>query len=153
MESHTEAVRRLMTAINKLDGAYYQCARRIGIKVNALTLLYVLQDGKPHSQKQICEEWLIPKTTINTIVRELENSGHLVMRAEPHTREKFLHLTALGRDYADHVLREILEAENRAISETLAQYSPAFIDALDCFADSLCTAFRLGEQNTNRKNE
>ena len=31
---------------------------------NALSLLYALDDGEPHSQKQLCEQWLIPRTTM-----------------------------------------------------------------------------------------
>ena len=153
MENRMEAVRRLTAAINKLDGAYYQWARRIGIKDNTLTLLYILQDGRPHSQKQICAEWLIPKTTINTVVRELEDGGYLVLRAEAHTREKFLHLTAEGRAYADAILADLLAAEDRAIAQTLSKYSPAFIDALDAFADRLCEGFRAGNPKKNVRDD
>ena len=60
-----------MVAINRVDGIWYLLARKSGMKVNTISLLFALDDGKAHTQKQICEEWIIPRTTINTVVKEL----------------------------------------------------------------------------------
>ena len=95
-EQRTRLLRRMMLAINRIDGAYYLFARRRGIHENTLALLYALDDGTPHSQKQVCEEWLIPKTTINTIVRQLEGEGLLTLQAGEHGREKTICLTPAG---------------------------------------------------------
>ena len=57
MENYREQLRLLTQAMNQIDGLYYQAARKLGIKDNTLALLYALDDGKPHSQKQIGEEW------------------------------------------------------------------------------------------------
>ena len=32
MQNHFETVMRLMVAINRIDGAYYLCARKLGVK-------------------------------------------------------------------------------------------------------------------------
>ena len=48
----TRLVRRLALVINRMDGAYYLYARQHGVNENALTLLYALDDGEPHSQKR-----------------------------------------------------------------------------------------------------
>ena len=72
-----EEIRSIMLSTNKIDGVYYLLSRRMGLKANTLALLYALDDGKVHSQKQICEEWLIPKTTLNTIVRECVAEGYI----------------------------------------------------------------------------
>ncbi len=61
--------RRLIAATSAADGAYYRWAVQSGVTPHTLDLLYALDDGLPHSQKQICEEWAIPKTTINTVVK------------------------------------------------------------------------------------
>ena len=76
---HNEAILRLTDAINKIDGAYYFCAKHMGIKENTLAVLFALDDGKPHSQTQIAREWLIPKTTVNTVVKELTAEGTEMM--------------------------------------------------------------------------
>ena len=68
-------IRRLMLATNRIDGAYYLLSRKLGVKENILALLYALDDEETHSQKRICEDWLFPKTTINTIIRGTGPSG------------------------------------------------------------------------------
>ncbi len=133
-------ISRLVTAINKIDGAYYFCARRMSLRENTLALLYALSDGEPHTQKQVSADWLIPKTTINTTVRELRQEGYLTLVPLPHSREKALVLTASGRAYAGEMVGRIKRAEQEALRETLEEYPAAFVDAFDRFAQRLCRA-------------
>lgn len=69
MTNEREAIRRIMISINKIDELYERVQRKAGVKGNTVWVLYALDDGKPHSQKQIYEEWIIPKITLNTIVK------------------------------------------------------------------------------------
>ena len=141
VDNDLEAIRRLMFAGTRIDGAYYLYARRKGIKENALTLLYALDGGEPRTQTQLCAEWLIPKTTINTNVRELKQAGLVELCAMPHSREKAVRLTEKGKAFAEEVLKQVYEVERRAIEATLERYSREFVDAMDCFADALCAGF------------
>ena len=140
-EQRTRLLRRMMLAINRIDGAYYLFARRRGIHENTLALLYALDDGTPHSQKQVCEEWLIPKTTIHTIGRQLEGEGLLTLQAGEHGREKTICLTPAGVTYAREILQDVYAAENAAIDAALEQFSPDFVQALEHFTDELCARF------------
>ena len=69
-EEFRDLLRRVSIASIRLDGAYERLSKKMGVKANLLWLLYALDDGKPHSQSKICDEWLFPRTTINTIIRE-----------------------------------------------------------------------------------
>lgn len=81
-------------------------------------MLYALDDGKPHSQKQIYEEWLIPKTTLNTIVKELESDGYVRMEIIPgQRREMNIYLTEAGKKYARQVLDSFYPAEEDAFGQ------------------------------------
>ena len=138
---HNEAILRLTDAINKIDGAYYFCAKHMGVKENTLAVLFALDDGKPHSQTQIAREWLIPKTTVNTVVKELTAEGYVTLMGTGHAREKNIVLTRRGRAYADEIMKEMKLAERQALEQTLDKYPPEFIDAIESFAGSLCDAF------------
>ena len=46
MAGERESVRRLMVAINRVDGIWYLLARKSGMKVNTISLLFALDDGK-----------------------------------------------------------------------------------------------------------
>ena len=119
------AIWRLTDAINRIDGAYYFCAKHMGVKENTLALLFALDDGKPHSQTQIAREWLIPKTTVNTVVKELTQAGYITLVGTERSREKNI----------------VLTQEGQALDQTLDQYPAEFIDAIEYFAGRLCDAF------------
>ena len=63
MKQIREAIDRMNQCMNRLDRLYYMAARKLGVKDNSLLLYYVLSDEKAHSQKEISEEWLVPRGT------------------------------------------------------------------------------------------
>lgn len=141
MPDYREYLDRITLSINKIDGLYYIGARKLGIKANTLALLYALNTGKHYSQKQLGEEWLIPKTTINTIVKECAEAGYIVLTVEAHTREKYVSLTESGKAYVEEILKYIYEAEQKAMEQTIEEFSPQFVQAMECFAEHLQNEF------------
>lgn len=142
MDEYRELARRVMIAVNTIDGLYYLSARKLGIKSNELSLLYALNDDKAHSQKEICEEWLIPKTTINTIVKECIDKGYITFQEEKHSREKLIVLTEKGREYADAILSEYCRSEDEAMKRTVEEFSPEFVKIMEKFAVNLKEEFQ-----------
>lgn len=137
MTQFRSMVRRVMISVNIIDGIYAIAAKKIGIKENTLSLLYALDDGNPHSQKEICEQWLIPKTTINTVVKECVDVGYIVLVNDGHKKEKTICLTNKGREYAKKVLDQVYEVEDNAMKKSLETFDPEFVKALEKFATHL----------------
>lgn len=137
MQGKIDIITRLDLAINRLDGAYYVWARSHRLKENMLTLLYALDDGTPHTQKQICEDWLMPKTTVNTLVKELTEKGYAALENAPG-KEKYVSLTETGSAYAKEALAKLYSAEIDAVDSVLGDFSPDFVDAIERYADILC---------------
>lgn len=142
MDEKVALIMRLDTAINKLDGAYYLWARRHLLKENTLSVLYALDDGKPHTQAQIARDWLIPRSTINTVVKELVALGYARL-TKLNDKEKWVELTAEGEVYAKAALKELYDAEIAAIDKTIEVFSPAFVDALEKYTDTLCLGLNI----------
>ena len=141
MDITYEYVRRIMTATNKIDGVYYLFGKKYGINENTLAFLYALSDGKEHSQKEISDEWIIPRTTINSIVKNLLAEGYIAFCSEAHKKEKAIVLTENGQKYVDELLINIYVAEEEAIKKTLQNFSPDFISALEDFGNRLYQEF------------
>ncbi len=141
MDKNYETVRRITLAINKMDGAYYLLARHYQINENTLIFLYALDDGHPHSQREISDEWLIPRTTINSLVKKLLSDGYIAFTGEQHAKEKALILTEKGRAYTSSLFHEIYLAEEQAITNTLQNFSPEFVTALESFSEQLQAGF------------
>lgn len=146
MDRNYERVRRIMLATNKIDGVYYLFAKQFGNNENTLAFLYALADGKPHSQKEISEEWLIPRTTINSIVKKMLAQGYVAFVPEQHRKEKALMLTDSGMRYTDERFGSIYAAEEKAIVETMEQYDDTFVEALEFFASRLQGGFHSTSQ-------
>ena len=96
-----------------IDGIYDEYGRKCKIaSTNVLWILYALNDDEKHSQKDICDGWSIPRTTINTIIKDLEQQQMVEMIPIPgKRREKYVKLTEKGKEYADYVLAKLYEKE------------------------------------------
>ena len=147
MEDPSVLARRLILAATRMDGAYYYFARHSGVPENQLALFYALSDGKPHSQKEICEDWLIPKTTINTVVKEQVAAGHLTLRAG-EGREKIICLTEAGRAYARESVSALCAAERAAAGQVVARHGADFVAAVEDFTEALWREYEACLQQT-----
>lgn len=145
MDDIRYTAKRLIRALCNIDKTYYLSEKKRRLSDAELCMMYALDDGDPHSQKEIAEEWLVPKTTINTITKRWENEG-LIVQIPIHgkRREMQITLTEAGKAYAKGFLSFIYEAEDTALRKTLERYPDTFIEALEYFGESLREA--LDEQ-------
>lgn len=74
--TRTEFFMRLAVAVYRIDGAYDRFAKGGGVKANTMWLLYALNDGKRHTQRQICDEWYFPRSTVNTLINVCVQKGN-----------------------------------------------------------------------------
>lgn len=134
MNEYRVLSRRLLAASSAADGAYYRWAKRSHITWHVLDLLYVLDDGLPHSQKQICETWGYPKTSVNTAVKACQAAGYVTLEDMPdQPRQRRICLTGAGRACARETLEDLCAAEDRAMEETAARFGPSFVEAAEFF--------------------
>jgi len=147
MNDIRKKAKRLVLALYNIDDVYYASERKKRLSDAELCIMYALDDGKPHSQKEICEEWLVPKTTINTITKKWEAQGLLTLTPiAGKRREMQITLTEAGKTFAKDFMAFIYRAEDKALSRTLEKYPDTFIEALEYFGTSLKEAF---EEDTN----
>lgn len=134
--------RRLILALYNIDEVYLLNEKKKKVSDAELCLMYALDDGKPHSQREISVEWQVPKTTVNTITKRWENEGLLIQTPVPgKRREMEITLTELGKAYAKEFMAFLYQAEDVALAKTLEKYGTGFIDAIEFFGASLKDAF------------
>ena len=131
MKPVRKQIAQLMIALNRINCCYAVCAQTSDLKENELMILYALADGVPYSQKQICDEWGIPRTTVNTIIKDWEKKRLVFLSSIPgKRREMNILLTKAGQELANSVLNKVFEMENTAMRETVEEFSPEFIRVL-----------------------
>lgn len=147
MKEMRKQARRLNLSNYRADQIYYNYEHKNGFKDSELCLMYALDDGKTHTQKQICDDWHIRKTTLNTIIKQWERLGYLKLCTIPgKRRELHITLTNEGKEYVNHFLNDIYQAEEKALQLTLEQF-PNYIDATEFYEVALRKAFEEREVN------
>ena len=75
---------------------YERWARHRGLTYNSLTVLIAVAGSAPASctQKTICQDWALPKQTVNTILKDFAKKGLLeLVPVEEDRRSKTIRLT------------------------------------------------------------
>ena len=75
-------------ALYHVDAFYDDFAKQSNVSSALLWVLYALNDGKSHTQIEISNDWKLPKTTVNTIVKELEQNGYVELIPIKGKKEK-----------------------------------------------------------------
>lgn len=99
-------------AIYHIDAVYDDFARSGKVAPTLLWIMYALGDGNSHTQREICEDWDLPKSTVNTVVGDLKEHGYVeLIPIKGKRREMTVVLTESGKDYADGLLKPLYEKE------------------------------------------
>ncbi len=114
MKSAHDTIKRFMIAFNRIDALYLKTIKDLGTKGNFFVLFYAIADGKTYSQKQICDDWSLPRTTLNSIVKQCVAAG-LVRLVPRGNKEKDIILTQKGTQMVDAVYAPLFAAEAKAM--------------------------------------
>ena len=136
MDSKRQQSWKFSTLLFRIDGLYDQWAKRTGETGNTLAIFYALESGELYTQKQLSEEFLIPKQTLNSIVKDCIAKGYIRLAPSPENhREKLLCLTEAGREYVDSFLAPLLAIEQYAVGQMTQEYGDAVLKGLEKFCE------------------
>ena len=103
-------------AIIKFRGIYSEWSSRHNISYNEMLVLYTIRENGFCTQKQICDNYLLPKQTMNNVIIGLRSRGILQYSEEySQGREKAFVLSEKGQEYAAPFLKSLDDVESRAI--------------------------------------
>lgn len=138
---------RLLNEINRaiiqFRGNYSAWARAQGIGYNEMLVMYSIRERGYCTQKQICDQYLLPRQTINHVISALRRQEILQERTDlAPGREKAFVLTEKGEGYMGPFLASMNDMETRAIAlmgperlaeltELMGKYSRALQKAME----------------------
>ncbi len=144
MKSETlKLLNDINNAIIKFRGIYSAWSYEHGISYNEMLVLYTIREQGYCTQKQICDNYLLPRQTMNHVFMVLRNQGILQYSKELSAgKEKAYTLSEHGKEYAKPFFESLDTVESRAIEllgedkiETLTtlllQYDTALTKALE----------------------
>lgn len=99
-------------ALYHVDSFYGEFAKKSNISSALLWVLYALNDGEAHTQIEISNDWELPKTTVNTVIKEIQQNGYVeLVPIKGKRREMSIVLTQSGKKYADTLLSDLYKIE------------------------------------------
>lgn len=122
MENHAalmEELNRYYAVWQETNYVYTEWAKAHGISVSCLLALTAIDEGgEDCTQKKISQRWLIPKQTVNMILKDFERQKFVeLLPMQGDKRNKRIQFTAAGRAYADTILPELRKAELSVIQK------------------------------------
>lgn len=114
MSSNLREYNRIYKEINNV---YRDAATKFGLSNSVFDILYTICEvGDGCLQKDVCDATFIPKQTVNSAIRKLEQKGYLTL-SNGKGRSKHIHLTESGHTLLKETIFPIVEAENEAFTE------------------------------------
>ena len=124
-------------ALYHVDSCYDEFAKQSNVSSALLWVLYALNDGNSHTQIEISNDWELPKTTVNTVIKEIQKNGYVnLIPIKGKRREKSMVLTENGKKYADMVLADLYKKEAE-VYKALSSDEYAIVAVLEKIAKKL----------------
>lgn len=74
--------------IIKFRGIYAQWSKEHQISYNEMLVLYMLRENGYCSQKEICDNYLLPKQTIHHVINTFKDKGYLIETEDSMPKDK-----------------------------------------------------------------
>lgn len=121
------------------DLLYDQYAKKCGLqRTSFFILLWLYYAQSPLSQACLSHKLGSSKQVINATIKLFEQEKLVSFVQNEHDkRQKFIHLTGKGRDYAASILDPLEEAENRALSQMSKEDGKQLLQLYASFNEAL----------------
>lgn len=101
----------LFNIFNETNKAYNELASKVGLSYNQMVILYYLQSHNNVTQKNIVNDMLIPKQTINTILNNWINAGYISFENKLTKKNKVILLTEFGKKELEPKITYVMDKE------------------------------------------
>ncbi len=133
-------IRELNKNISIGNRIYGRCANEEELNLIENPILYSLLIFKNLTQKDIADEYALPKQTVNNIIKRLETDGIVkLVSSSTDKRKKIIVLTDNGEEYISKRLKPMIDSENKAAElmgkERLEKLNELLVELNDCLKE------------------
>lgn len=136
----------IYSSVNGIDRIYQKWAKSQNVGYYDMLLYYALMeiDNQGMTQVQFYKELDIPKTTVNSIVKNQLKQGYIYFEVNPENKkEKLIYLSESGLEYAKKLILPLFEIEEHAASLIDDQEVEMFSKILSTYAQGLLEKMEL----------
>lgn len=133
--------------LHGINRVYEDYARSVDIPYTTLQILDLITKTEDCTQKIICERTFLPKQTVNNVITAFYRQGYVKLRELPEDRRnKTIHLTESGQEYAKKVIPQIREAEYEAMKKLTSEQRKNLIESIRIYAEMFRKVMPAGER-------
>lgn len=114
---------------------YSNWAKQHGLSYSTMMILYAIKKSQPCTQKQIVEEWMIPKQTVNTVMKALYQQGYIEYAEGRNQKEKLISFTMQGEKVIADFLQETERLEEKIFARVGQESCKVITAGMKQFAD------------------
>ncbi|MCM1083250.1 MAG: MarR family transcriptional regulator [Clostridium sp.] len=141
----------LLTQYNTLykenDEIYRIAAKTLGLSACAFWILYALREEEGLIQSELCHTLCLPKQTIHSALKKLENDGFIKLSSGKDRRAKYLSLTKKGTELAKETVDRVIQSELNAFAGFTDLEQQEFIRLFQKYTELL----KAGMMNLNNE--
>ena len=143
MTQEEKLVQAMNIALSRTNGQYQKWYQEHGLNSYLIQTLYALYMEPSMSQKEISENYQMPKQTVNNTVKSLERRGYVELVPDEHDRRgRRISFTAEGREYAILVLDPVLKLDQAVVGRMGVENYGSLIQLLNAYSDALTYEIR-----------
>ena len=143
MTQEEKLVQAMNIALSRTNGQYQKWYQEHGLNSYLIQTLYALYMEPSMSQKEISENYQMPKQTVNNTVKSLERRGYVeLIPDENDKRGRRISFTAEGREYAILVLDPVLKLDQAVVERMGVENYGSLIQLLNAYSDALTYEIR-----------
>jgi len=149
MENISQYIKVYYESWFRINNAYNIWAQTRGINYNTLFVLYEVYNNSINcTQRNICDNLILPKQTVSTILDKLEKEEYVYREInERDRRNKIVKLTIKGDMFASELLKELEKAEVEAYKNLSKEERYAITKGLYVFAKAIEKSFLKKEES------
>lgn len=126
----------------ELESLYHKCSIKLGITDSVSMALYsIYVEGGECLIKKIRKDSGMPKQTLNSALRTLENDGIIILKNYNESRFKIAILTEKGKEFVDETIAKLFKAEENAFNSWTEDEIEQYISFMErynkCFQNEI----------------
>lgn len=143
MNNWDKSIKAITSAVDRTDYLYEKWAKKQGVNNYVSRIMYMLYLSGVNRQKEMVENYSMPKQTVNTVITELQKKGYIILIPDENDkRSKIIKLTQEGINYANKIVTPLLDCEIRVLKKMGTQRVEMLIDTMNQYADLLETEMK-----------
>lgn len=143
MNNWDKSIKAITSAVDRTDYLYEKWAKKLGVNNYVSRIMYMLYLSEVNRQKEMVENYGMPKQIVNTVITELQKKGYIILIPDENDkRSKIIKLTQEGINYANKIVTPLLDCEIRVLKKMGTQRVEMLIDTMNQYADLLETEMK-----------